>query len=103
MFVPAELKSDAAHMDLLHVLLVERGIDRYGLFLLTSENLFSPNGYEEMSGIVVSGDGRCFFFWTSWDDASQLVIFETWNEVEPRAEWQSSQEYHAARAAAGLV
>ena len=103
MAISAEIKSDAEHMALLDRLLAERGIDRYGLFLLSSENLFTPDGYEEMSGFVVNGDGHVFFFWTSWDDVGQRVAFETWRVVEPKVEWESSEEYQAARVAAGLA
>ena len=98
-----DVKSDAEHMALLDRLIVERGIDRYGLYLLTSENLFTPNGYEEMSGFVVASDGRVFFFWTSWDDGSQRVAFETWQAAELQPDTQDDEEYKAARKAAGLA
>jgi hypothetical protein len=103
MAVTPDLKSDAEHMALLDRLLAERGIERYGFFLLSSENLYTPDGYEEMSGFVVCGDGRVFFFWTSWDEVTQRVDFETWRAAEPQAGWGNSKEYQAARVAAGLA
>ena len=103
MAVTPDVRSDAEHMALLDRLIAERGIDRYGLYLLTSENLFTPDGYEEMSGCVVSSDGRVYFFWTSWDGVDQRVVFETWRVVEPQLDWQDSAEYQAARKAAGLT
>ena len=102
MAVTPDVKSDAEHMALLDRLIAERGIERYGLFLLTSENLFTPDGYEEMSGFVVSRDGRVFF-WTGWDEAAQQVAFETWRDAEPQPDWKGSAEYQAARVAAGLA
>ena len=103
MAVTPDVKSDAEHMALLDRLIAERGIDRYGLYLLTSENLFTPDGYEEMSGFVVSSDGGVFFFWTSWDDVDQRVVFETWQAAELQPDSQDDEEYQAARVAAGLA
>jgi hypothetical protein len=103
MVVTSDVKSDAEHMALLDRLITERGIKQYGLFLLTSENLFTPDGYEEMSGFVLSSDSRIFFFWMGWDDVAQRAAFETWQAAEPEPSWQDSTEYQAARVAAGLA
>jgi hypothetical protein len=103
MAVTPDVKSDAEHMALLDRLIAERGIDRYGLYLLTSENLFTPDGYEEMSGYVVSSDGGVYFFWTSWHNVDQRVVFETWQAAELQSDSQDSEEYQAARKAAGLA
>ena len=103
MAVTAETKSDAEHMALLERLFEERGIHRYGLFLLTSEGLFTPDGYEEMSGYVVSGDLPVIFFWTGWDETARRTCFEIWQVAEPQPDWQDDTEYQAARVAAGLT
>ena len=89
-------------MELLARLIADRGIERHGLYLLTGENRFTPDGFEEMSGFVVSHDERVFFFWTGWDARKGRSAFKVWRAAEPQPDWQSSQEYQAARNAAGL-
>lgn len=103
MAIEQELKSDTEHMALLDSLLVERGLEQYGLFAVTGEGTVTPNGYEETSGYALSRDGQAFFFWTGWDEASQRTTFDMWQPTEPQAEWESDQEYQAARVAAGLA
>jgi hypothetical protein len=59
----------------------------------------------------VGGDGwlndpgdrhQAFFFWTGWNASAGAPTFKTWRAAEPQPEWQDSQEYQAARKAAGL-
>jgi hypothetical protein len=100
--ITPDIRSDAEHMELLERLIAERGIERHGLYLLTSENRLTPDGFEEMSGFVVSHDEQVFFFWTGWDASKGTSAFKTWRKSEPEADWQTSQEYQAARKAAGL-
>jgi hypothetical protein len=69
-------------MELLDRLIAERGIKRHGLYLLTSENRFSPDGFEEMSGFVVSHDEQVFFFWTGWDAEKRSPTFKVWRRAE---------------------
>lgn len=103
MAIEQELKSDAAHMELLYALLAERGLTRYGLFAVTGEGTFTPDWYEEMSGYALSDEGHAYFFWTGWDEGAQRTTFDMWQPTEPQAQWQEDREYHAARAAAGLA
>lgn len=103
MAISPEIRSDSEHMALLDELIAERGVKRYGLYLLSGEALFTPDGYEETSGFVVSDDGRIFFFWTGWDETAHRVRFETWRPTEPQPGWQNSAEYQDARRAAGLA
>jgi hypothetical protein len=90
-------------MELLDRLIAERGIERHGLYLRTSENRFGPDGFEEMSGFVVSPDEHVYFFWTGWDANRGTSTFKIWRKAEPQQDWQRSQEYQAARKAAGLA
>jgi hypothetical protein len=90
-------------MELLDRLIAERGIERHGLYLLTSENRLTPDGFEEMSGFVVSHDERVCFFWMGWDARKGTSAFKVWRTAEPQPDWQNSQEYQEARKAAGLA
>jgi hypothetical protein len=103
MAIQQELKSDAEHMALIHTLLTERGLERYGLFAFSSEGTFTPDGYEETSGYALSSNDRAYFFWTGWDEAAQRTTFTLWQPTEPQIEWQDDEEYQAARVAAGLA
>jgi hypothetical protein len=71
MAIQQEIKSDAEHVALLATLLAERGLKQYGLFAVTGEGTFTPDGYEETSGYILSSEGKAFFFWTGWDESSQ--------------------------------
>ena len=102
MAITPEIRSDAEHMEHLDRLIAERGITRHGIYLLTSENRFTPDGFEEMSGFVVSHNEQVFFFWTGWDASTGTSTFKIWRTAEPQPDWQNSQEYQAARKAAGL-
>jgi hypothetical protein len=84
-------------------LLAERGIDRYALVFTTGEGRFMPGGEEEVSGTVLTPDGRCFTFWTGWDDARGRARFRKWYEERPDPSWNDSAEYRRARAAVGLA
>jgi hypothetical protein len=72
------------------------------LYLLTGEGRFTPDGYEELSGYVVSDTQRVYFFWTGWDEPSRQPTFKVWRIAEPQPDWTNSAEYAAARRAAGL-
>lgn len=93
-------RTDREHMELLGRLLATRGLDRYGLYLLTSEGRFTPTGYEEMSGYVLGPDGEVRFFWTGWDDAGQADAFTVWRTAEARPDWLDDEEFRDAYAAA---
>jgi hypothetical protein len=103
MAIQQGLKSDAEHMELLHALLTEHGLKRYGLFAVTGEGTITPDGYEETSGYALSSDGRSYFFWTGWDEEAQRTTFDMWQPTEPQPDWQDDEEYQAARKAAGLA
>lgn len=83
-------------------LLAGRGIDRYALFFVTGEGRFFPNRDEEISGSVLTPDGRIFAFWTGWDTALGGPAFRRWYEESPEPQWDASAEYQRARAAVGL-
>ena len=103
MAIQQEMKSDAEHVALLHSLLAERGLKRYGIFAVSGEGTVTPDGYEETSGYALSDEGQAFFFWTGWDESARRTTFDMWKPTEPQAEWQEDEEYLAARKAAGLV
>lgn len=84
-------------------LLAERGIERYALFFTTGEGRFLPDGQEELSGSVLTQDGRCFGFWTGWDHGRGRPYFRRWYEEHPEPAWDESAEYRQARAAIGLA
>ena len=102
MAIQQELKSDAEHMALIHALLTERGLGRYGLFAFSGEGTITPDGYEETSGYALSSTGQAYFFWTGWDEAAQRTTFDIWQPTEPQVEWRDDEEYQAARKTAGL-
>jgi hypothetical protein len=103
MAIQQELKSDAEHTQLLHRLLVARGLTTYGLFAVSGEGTVTPDGYEETSGYALSEEGRAYFFWTGWDEGQQRTGFSLWKPTAPQSEWQDDEEYQAARVAAGLA
>jgi hypothetical protein len=83
-------------------LLAERGVERYALFFTVGEGRFLPNGEEEISGSVLTPDGRSFGFWTAWDVARGRPCFRRWYEERPEPHWEHADEYRQARAAVGL-
>lgn len=103
MAITADIRSDAEHMEILERLIAERGIGRHGLFLLTGEGRFTPDGFEETSGYVIGEHDRSFFFWTGWDAGAEQTAFKIWRVAEPQTHWWKSAEYRAARVAAGLT
>ena len=103
MAIQQEVKSDAEHMALLATLLAERGLKQYDLFAVSGEGTITPDGYEETSGYALSCDGSAYFFWTGWDESAQRTTFDMWQPTESQTGWESSEEYQAARVAAGLA
>jgi hypothetical protein len=81
----------------------ERGLRRFGLFFVTGEGEYLPNGDEERSGYVIDAQGQVYSFWTGWDQIQQAVIFSEWEPVSIEAEWSGVAEFERARAAAGLT
>jgi hypothetical protein len=87
---------------ILDELIRQEGIQRYGLFSVTTEGKLLPDGSESASGFVVDAEDRVFYFWLDWDDARRRIVFTTWDRVQPEADWAEDSEYRAARLAAGL-
>jgi hypothetical protein len=83
-------------------LLHERGLRRYGVFGVTTEGKRLPGGSETASGFVVDRGSRVYFFWLDWDREQERPVFSEWQEVAPDPEWETDEEYRAARQAAGL-
>ena len=94
------IRTDGEHMELLHRLIAAPGIKRYGLYLLTSENKYTPTGYEEMSGYVIDPVGSAHFFWVGWDDAKQEEAFTVWQDAKLADGWRNDEEFTEAFAAA---
>jgi hypothetical protein len=86
-------------------LIRERGLRRYGLFLVSGEGRILPDGSENASGYVVDQDGRVFFFALDWDAGLRRVSFTQWEQVDAAAEadWDDDPEFQQARKAAGLA
>jgi len=80
----------------------ERGLRRFGLFFVTGEGEYLPNGDEEKSGYAIDDQGQTYSFWTGWDQTQQAVVFSEWEPVATEAEWFDVAEFERARAAAGL-
>ena len=83
-------------------LIAARGVRRYGMFFVTGEGTFFPNGVEESSGFVVDQQGQVFSFWTGWDSSRREVTFSQWELVDPEVDWPDDDEYRKARKHAGL-
>jgi hypothetical protein len=81
----------------------ERGLRRFGLFFVTGEGEYLPNGEEEKSGYVIDDQGQAYSFWTGWDQNQQAVVFSDWEPVDAEAEWSGVSEFERARVAAGLT
>lgn len=98
MIAETAVRTDSEHMELLRRLIGARGIDRYGLYLLTSENRYTPTGFEEMSGYVIDPSGHGHFFWAGWDDSKHEEAFTVWQDAGPRPDWSDDEEYLGALA-----
>ena len=99
MSIDTAVRTNDEHMRLLSQLPEARGLDRYGMYLLTSENKFTPTGYEEMSGYVLGADGGTHFFWIGWDEPDQREAFKVWRPAEWQAGWLDDEEFQEAYAA----
>jgi hypothetical protein len=84
-------------------LITDKGLKRYGLFLVSGEGRRLPDGSDETSGYVVNQDRRVFYFWIAWDAERRRAAFTEWEEVEPEPDWADDSEYHEALAAAGIA
>ena len=100
MVAEAAIKTDSEHMELMRRLIAARGIERFGLYLLTSENKYTPTGYEEMSGYAIDPAGRAHFFWVGWDDVKQEEAFTVWQNAKLPDGWRNDEEFTEAFAAA---
>jgi hypothetical protein len=83
-------------------LIAARGIGSYGLFFVSGEGQFFPNGVEEASGFAISDLGQVYAFWTGWDSKRREVIFSQWETAETEPDWVDDDEYQRARHQAGL-
>jgi hypothetical protein len=97
-----ESKPATREAQVLDRLLAARGIGQYGLFFVSGEGTFFPNGVEEASGFVVDHQGKVYTFWTGWDPRRQEVRFSQWEAIEPEPDWDDDDEYQDAREQAGL-
>jgi hypothetical protein len=75
---------------------------RFGLFFVTGEGEYLPNGDEEQSGYAIDDQGQAYAFWTGWDHLHQVVVFSEWEPVDIETEWLGVAEFERAWAAAGL-
>jgi hypothetical protein len=96
------LRSASQPASPLETLVRARGLQRFGLFFVTGEGDYLPNGDEEKSGYVIDGLGDTYSFWTGWDAERREVVFTEWELVPLEPEWLEVGEYQRARAAAGL-
>jgi hypothetical protein len=83
-------------------LIAAHGVRRYGVFFVTGEGHFFPNGVEESSGFVVDQHGQVYAFWTGWDSNRRDITFSQWEPVDAEADWLNDDEYKKARKLAGL-
>jgi hypothetical protein len=102
MAIHHETGQETHQVDALTRLLRERGVDRYGLFLVSGEGRKLPDGGEATSGYVIDEAGRVYFFWMAWDTAVNRISLTRWQQVEPDPDWLEEPEYRLAREAAGL-
>lgn len=102
MVTPARQRTDSRPLRLIERLVRERGVQRFGLFMVTSEGKTLPNGDEDQSGFVIDGSGQVYSFWTDWDDSSHAVVFSEWEPVDDDPVWRDVAEYQRARKTAGL-
>ena len=84
-------------------LIADRVTGRFATFGEVDEGIMFPDGTEDMSGHVITEDGRLFVFWTAWDDVRARPTFATWEEVEDAVPpTHLSAEERQARTAVGL-
>ena len=91
-------------------LIQERGLRRgdYVLFLVSGEGILWPAGrpdledFEEVSGHVLTREGKVFAFWLGWDEERRMPCLTEWEEVQPEPHWRNVGEYRRAREAVGL-
>jgi hypothetical protein len=92
----------ATRRQLLDCLIREKGIDRYGLFAVTTEGKRLPDGSESASGLVIDGTGQVFSFWLDWCEERNRIALIDWEPVSPEPDWNDDEEYREAREVAGL-
>ncbi|MAG59798.1 hypothetical protein CMO96_03360 [Candidatus Woesebacteria bacterium] len=95
-------------------LLAEKGIGRYEIFTGDEEaSEILPGGIYPQSGSLLTGDGRVFHFWLSWDKlkhdytlgedeidpGGNLVSF--WGQ-EDSSQWDQSPSFQEAKRKLGL-
>jgi hypothetical protein len=81
----------------------ERVTGRISTFGEMDEGTIFPDDTADMSGHVITEDGRLFVFWTTWDSMRARPTFATWEEVEDAAPpIHMAVEERQARAAVGL-
>lgn len=81
----------------------EQGLRQFGLFFVTGEGEFMPNGDEEKSGYVIDEFGHTYSFWTGWDAARGTVVLTEWEPIADDPDWHVIGEYQRARERAGLA
>jgi hypothetical protein len=88
--------------NLLHEKQIDKQIDRYGLFAMTTEGRRFPDGSESASGFVVASSGDVFSVWLDWSEREHRPWFSRWTPVTLKPDWADDDEYTAALAAAGV-
>jgi hypothetical protein len=101
MAIHRQIRGQKHQDDVLDRLLRERGIDRYGLFLVSGEGRILPGGVEATSGYVVDEAGAIHFFWMDWESTRNRINLTRWHEVAPDPAWLDEPEYCLALEAAG--
>ena len=96
------MRSDSLPESPIERLVRDRGLRRFGLFFVTGEGEYLPNGDEERSGYVIDDQGRAYSFWTGWDQVRQEIVFSEWEPVATEVEWDGVAEFERARVEAGL-
>jgi hypothetical protein len=102
MAIQREVRQETGQEDVLTRLLHERGIDRYGLFLVSGEGRRLPGGVEATSGYVVNETGKVYFFWMDWETATNRISLTHWQEAAPDPSWLEEPEYRRALEAVGI-
>jgi hypothetical protein len=101
MAIHREVGWETPQADILARLLRERGIDRYGLFLVSGEGKQLTDDIEASSGYVVDAAGCIHFFWMDWDATRGRINLTRWQEVAPDPDWRDEPEYRQALELAG--
>ena len=102
MAIQADHRTQSRPLSLIERLVRERGLQRFGLFLVVGEGKALPNGDEDQSGFVIDESGQVYAFWTDWDVARQAVELSEWEPVDDDPVWHDVAEYQRARRQAGL-